>query len=111
MPQFEYHNNTCGIARFRAKVGVGEIGDLSMCGMIDEVNYLGVGRYSVHLVAPLNTGELYQPNFTAPVGFLTGSESQNESSFEVGLTDLSGNRVDCDEFMTVSFNRLTEAIE
>lgn len=107
----EYHNNTCGIAMFRAKPQDGFISDLAMVGMINEVNYLGVGLYSVHINAPLNTGELYQPNFTAPAGFLTGIESQNESSFQVGLKDLSGNWVDCPELMTVSFNLLTEAIE
>lgn len=107
----EYHNNTCGIARFKTKPQDGFVSDLSMIGMIDEVNYLGVGLYSVHLSAPLNAGELYQPQFTAPAGFLTGVESQNESSFQVGLKDLSGDWTDCAELMTVSFNRLTEAIE
>lgn len=105
----EWHFNTSGIARFKAKEAA--IDAFSSIAMIDYVTYVSTGRYSVHISAPLNTGELYQPVFTAPAGFNTHIDSQGESGFQISLTDANGSYVDCEELMTVSFNRLTEGSE
>lgn len=106
----EYHNNTCGIATFKAKPQDEAVSDLSVSGMIEEIVRTGLGVFTVNLTAPLPNA-LYQPVFTAPPGFATGIIYQNESSFVIGLKDSNGDWIDCAELMTVSFNRLTEAIE